>query len=150
MRIKGSCGHLPQRCAGERGLAGEVAIRAVQRHEVAGLIDAVGADGALWEPPASALGVGLARRACFQCESCRAVDFNYASLGRQRHHCTMGATPNNDVTAEPLPLCPTTAWDERRHCLPQGSPYVFAAQPGARGGDLVAGRGIRLGISGFI
>src|SRR5882672_8413628 len=53
----------------------------VPGHEIAGCIDAIGADVTLWKP-GQRVGVGWHGGHCFECDACRRGDFMLCSVGK--------------------------------------------------------------------
>lgn len=116
----------------------------VPGHEIAGRIDAVGADVTLWAP-GQRVGVGWHGGHCFQCEPCRRGDFvlcqneKITAITFDGGYAEYMVVPAEAVAAMPddLPA------DEAAPLLCAGiTVYNSLRNSGARGGDLVAVQGI--------
>ncbi len=116
----------------------------VPGHEIAGRIDAVGADVTLWKP-GQRVGVGWHGGHCFQCDACRRGDFVLCQFGKITAITFDGGyeeyvvVPAEAVAAMPddLPA------DEAAPLLCAGiTVFNSLRNAGARSGDLVAVQGI--------
>src|SRR5258708_21173386 len=116
----------------------------VPGHEIAGRIDAVGADVTLWKP-GKRVGVGWHGGHCFQCDPCRRGDFILCQFGKITAITFDGGyeeyvvVPAEAVAAMPddLPA------DEAAPLLCAGiTVFNSLRNAGARAGDLVAVQGI--------
>ena len=116
----------------------------VPGHEIAGRIDAIGADVTLWKP-GQRVGVGWHGGHCFQCDPCRRGDFILCQFGK------VTAITFDGGYAEYM-VAPAEAVAAIPDDLPadQGAPLLCAGitvfnslrNSGARAGDLVAVQGI--------
>jgi len=116
----------------------------VPGHEIAGRIDAVGADVTLWKP-GQRVGVGWHGGHCFQCDPCRRGDF----INCQNEKITAisfdgGYQEYMVVGAEAVALMPDDLPSDEAAPLLCAGITVFNAlrNSGARAGDLVAVQGI--------
>jgi D-arabinose 1-dehydrogenase-like Zn-dependent alcohol dehydrogenase len=116
----------------------------VPGHEIAGRIDALGADVTLWKP-GQRVGVGWHGGHCFQCDACRRGDFALCQFGKitaitfDGGYAEYVVVPAEAVAAMPddLPI------DEAAPLLCAGiTVYNSLRNSGARAGDLVAVQGI--------
>lgn len=116
----------------------------VPGHEIAGRIDAIGADVTLWKP-GQRVGVGWHGGHCFQCDPCRRGDFTLCQFGKTTAISFDGGyaeymvAPAEGVAAMPddLPAA------EAAPLLCAGiTVFNSLRNSGARGGDLVAVQGI--------
>jgi len=116
----------------------------VPGHEIAGRIDAIGADVTLWKP-GQRVGVGWHGGHCFQCDPCRRGDFILCQFGK------VTAITFDGGYAEYM-VAPAEAVAAIPDDLPadQGAPLLCAGitvfnslrNSGARAGELVAVQGI--------
>ena len=116
----------------------------VPGHEIAGRIDAVGADVTLWKP-GDRVGVGWHGGHCFQCDPCRRGDFiNCKNEKITAIHFDGGYAEYMVVGAEAVASMPAALRaDEAAPLLCAGiTVYNALRNSGARGGDLVAVQGI--------
>jgi len=116
----------------------------VPGHEIAGRIDAVGADVTLWKP-GQRVGVGWHGGHCFQCDPCRRGDFiNCKSEKITAIHFDGGYAEYMVAPAEAVALMPDDLPADEAAPLMCAGITVFNAlrNSGARGGDLVAVQGI--------
>jgi D-arabinose 1-dehydrogenase-like Zn-dependent alcohol dehydrogenase len=113
-------------------------------HEIAGRIDAVGADVTQWKP-GQRVGVGWHGGHCFVCDPCRRGDFILCKVGKitgisfDGGYAEYVVVPTEAVAAMPddLPA------DEAAPLLCAGITVFNALRnSGARGGDLVAVQGV--------
>ena len=116
----------------------------VPGHEIAGRIDAIGADVTLWKP-GQRVGVGWHGGHCFQCDPCRRGDFALCQFGKitaitfDGGYAEYMVVPAEAVAAMPDDL-PAV---EAAPLLCAGiTVYNSLRNSGARGGDLVAVQGI--------
>src|SRR5712692_496640 len=116
----------------------------VPGHEIAGRIDAIGADVTLWKP-GQRVGVGWHGGHCFQCDACRRGDFILCQFGKitslsfDGGYAEYMVAPAEAVAAMPddLPA------DEAAPLLCAGiTVFNSLRNSGARAGDLVAVQGI--------
>ena len=116
----------------------------VPGHEIAGRIDAIGADVTLWKP-GQRVGVGWHGGHCFQCDPCRRGDFvlcqfeKITAISFDGGYAEYMVAPAEAVAAMPddLPA------DEAAPLLCAGiTVYNSLRNAGARSGDLVAVQGI--------
>jgi len=116
----------------------------VPGHEIAGRIDAIGADVTLWKP-GQRVGVGWHGGHCFQCDPCRRGDFvlcqfqKITAITFDGGYAEYMVAPAEAVAAMPddLPA------DEAAPLLCAGiTVFNSLRNSGARGGDLVAVQGI--------
>jgi D-arabinose 1-dehydrogenase-like Zn-dependent alcohol dehydrogenase len=113
-------------------------------HEIAGRVDAVGADVTQWKP-GQRVGVGWHGGHCFQCDPCRRGDFiNCKSQKITSIHFDGGYAEYVIVPAEAVALMPDDLpADEAAPLLCAGiTVYNALRNTGARAGDLVAIQGI--------
>ena len=116
----------------------------VPGHEIAGRIDAIGADVTLWKP-GQRVGVGWHGGHCFQCDPCRRGDFVNCQFEKiTAIHFDGGYAEYMVVPAEAVALMPDDLpSDEAAPLLCAGiTVYNALRNSGARGGDLVAVQGI--------
>jgi D-arabinose 1-dehydrogenase-like Zn-dependent alcohol dehydrogenase len=116
----------------------------VPGHEIAGRIDAIGADVTLWKP-GQRVGVGWHGGHCFQCDPCRRGDFINCKFEKiTAIHFDGGYAEYMVAPAEAVALMPDDlASDEAAPLLCAGiTVYNALRNSGARGGDLVAVQGI--------
>lgn len=116
----------------------------VPGHEIAGRIDAVGADVTKWKP-GQRVGVGWHGGHCFTCEPCRRGDFvNCQNQKITAIHFDGGYQEYMLVPAEGVALIPDDLpADEAAPLLCAGiTVYNALRNSGARGGDMVAVQGI--------
>ena len=116
----------------------------VPGHEVAGRIDAVGADVTQWKP-GQRVGLGWHGGHCFQCDPCRRGDFiNCASLKITGIHFDGGYQEYMLANAEAVASMPEALHADEAAPLLCAGITVFNAlrNAGARAGDLVAVQGI--------
>ena len=116
----------------------------VPGHEIAGRIDAIGADVTKWEP-GQRVGVGWHGGHCFTCEPCRRGDFiNCQNQKITALHFDGGYQEYMLVAAEAVALIPDDLpADEAAPLLCAGiTVYNALRNSGARAGDLVAVQGI--------
>src|SRR4030088_3590436 len=116
----------------------------VPGHEIAGRIDAIGADVTLWKP-GQRVGVGWHGGHCFQCDPCRRGDFILCQFGKI-------TAITFDGGYEEYVVVPGEAVAAMPHDLPapEAAPLLCAGitvfnslrNSGARSGDLVAVQGI--------
>src|SRR3989441_673252 len=116
----------------------------VPGHEIAGRIDAIGADVTLWKP-GQRVGVGWHGGHCFQCDACRRGDFILCQFGK------ITAITFDGGYAEYM-VAPAEAVAAMPDDLPaaEAAPLLCAGitvfnslrNSGARAGDLVAVQGI--------
>src|SRR5712671_3336517 len=116
----------------------------VPGHEIAGRIDAIGADVTLWKP-GQRVGVGWHGGHCFQCDACRRGDFilcqfeKITAITFDGGYAEYMVAPAEAVAAMPddLPA------DEAASLLCAGiTVFNSLRNAGARAGDLVAVQGI--------
>jgi D-arabinose 1-dehydrogenase-like Zn-dependent alcohol dehydrogenase len=116
----------------------------VPGHEIAGRVDAVGADVTLWKP-GQRVGVGWHGGHCFQCDPCRRGDFVLCQFAKitgisfDGGYAEYMVAPAEAVAAMPddLPA------DEAAPLLCAGiTVFNSLRNSGARGGDTVAVQGI--------
>src|ERR1700693_2479669 len=116
----------------------------VPGHEIAGRIDAIGADVTLWKP-GQRVGVGWHGGHCFQCDACRRGDFALCQFGKitaitfDGGYAEYVVVPAEGVAAMPddLPAA------EAAPLLCAGiTVFNSLRNSGARGGDVVAVQGI--------
>jgi len=113
-------------------------------HEVAGRIDAVGADVSQWRPGQRA-GVGWHGGHCFVCDPCRRGEFILCQFGKVTAiHFDGGYAEYMVAPAEAVAAIPDTlAADEAAPLFCAGiTTFNSLRNSGARGGDLVAVQGI--------
>src|SRR3984957_3343200 len=116
----------------------------VPGHEIAGRIDAIGADVTLWKP-GERVGVGWHGGHCFQCDPCRRGDFinckfeKITAITFDGGYAEYGVVP-----AEAVALMPDDLPSDEAAPLLCAGITVFNAlrNSGGRGGDLVAVQGI--------
>src|SRR3984957_18696303 len=116
----------------------------VPGHEIAGRIDAIGADVTLWKP-GERVGVGRHGGHCFQCDPCRRGDFINCKFEKiTAITCDGGYAEYVVVPAEAVALIPDDLpADEAAPLLCAGiTVYNALRNSGARAGDLVAVQGI--------
>jgi alcohol dehydrogenase/propanol-preferring alcohol dehydrogenase len=116
----------------------------VPGHEIAGCIDAVGADVTLWKP-GQRVGVGWHGGHCFQCDPCRRGDFINCKFEKiTAIHFDGGYAEYMIAPAEAVALMPDDLPADEAAPLMCAGITVFNAlrNSGARGGDLVAVQGI--------
>jgi D-arabinose 1-dehydrogenase-like Zn-dependent alcohol dehydrogenase len=116
----------------------------VPGHEIAGRIDAIGANVTKWKP-GQRVGVGWHGGHCFQCEPCRRGDFFNCQFEKiTAIHFDGGYAEYVIVPAEAVALIPDELpADEAAPLLCAGITVHNALRnSGARGGDLVAVQGI--------
>ncbi len=116
----------------------------VPGHEIAGRIDAIGADVTLWKPGQRA-GVGWHGGHCFQCDPCRRGDFVLCQLEKITAITFDGGYAEYVVVrAEAVAAIPDgLPADEAAPLLCAGiTVYNSLRNSGARAGDLVAVQGI--------
>jgi D-arabinose 1-dehydrogenase-like Zn-dependent alcohol dehydrogenase len=116
----------------------------VPGHEIAGHIDAVGADVTKWKP-GQRVGVGWHGGHCFTCEPCRRGDFiNCQNQKITALHFDGGYQEYMIVPSEAVALIPDDLpADEAAPLLCAGiTVYNALRNSGAHGGDLVAVQGI--------
>jgi D-arabinose 1-dehydrogenase-like Zn-dependent alcohol dehydrogenase len=116
----------------------------VPGHEIAGRIDAIGADVTLWKP-GQRVGVGWHGGHCFQCEPCRRGDFINCRFEKITAITFDGGYAEYVVVpAEAAALMPDDLPADEAAPLMCAGITVFNAlrNSGARGGDLVAVQGI--------
>lgn len=145
VRIKGeACGICHSNVLVKEGLWPGIEYPRVPGHEIAGRVDAIGADVALWKP-GQRVGVGWHGGHCFHCEPCRRGDFILCQNGKitgisfDGGYAEYMIAPEEAVAAMPddLPA------DEAGPLLCAGiTVYNSLRNSGARAGDLVAVHGI--------
>ncbi len=116
----------------------------VPGHEIAGRVDAVGADVTLWKP-GQRVGVGWHGGHCFQCDPCRRGDFINCKFEKiTAIHFDGGYAEYMVVPAEAVALMPDDLPADEAAPLLCAGITVFNAlrNSGARAGDLVAVQGI--------
>ena len=116
----------------------------VPGHEIAGRIDAVGADVTLWKP-GQRVGVGWHGGHCFQCDPCRRGDFINCRFEKiTAIHFDGGYAEYMVAPAEAVALIPDDLPAVEAAPLLCAGITVFNAlrNSGARAGDLVAVQGI--------
>lgn len=116
----------------------------VPGHEIAGRIDAAGADVSQWKP-GQAVGVGWHGGHCFTCDPCRRGDFINCKFEKiTAIHFDGGYAEYVVVPAEAVALMPDVLpSDEAAPLLCAGiTVYNALRNSGARAGDLVAVQGI--------
>ncbi|MGC1449784.1 MAG: alcohol dehydrogenase [Candidatus Sulfotelmatobacter sp.] len=116
----------------------------VPGHEIAGRIDAVGADVTLWKP-GQRVGVGWHGGHCFQCDPCRRGDFINCKFEKiTAIHCDGGYAEYMVAPAEAVALLPDDLPADEAAPLMCAGITVFNAlrNSGARAGDLVAVQGM--------
>jgi alcohol dehydrogenase/propanol-preferring alcohol dehydrogenase len=116
----------------------------VPGHEIAGRIDAVGADVTLWKP-GQRVGVGWHGGHCFQCDPCRRGDFINCKFEKiTAIHFDGGYAEYMIAPAEAVALMPDDLPADEAAPLMCAGITVFNAlrNSGARAGDLVAVQGI--------
>src|ERR1700676_139542 len=116
----------------------------VPGHEIAGRIDAIGADVTLWKPGQRA-GVGWHGGHCFQCDPCRRGDFILCQFGKITAITFDGGYAEYVVVpAEAVALMPDDLPAAEAAPLLCAGITVFNSlrNSGARAGDLVAVQGI--------
>ncbi|MCU1303966.1 MAG: Alcohol dehydrogenase GroES protein [Candidatus Sulfotelmatobacter sp.] len=116
----------------------------VPGHEIAGLVDAVGADVTLWKP-GQRVGVGWHGGHCFQCDPCRRGDFMLCQFGKITGITFDGGYAEYMVApAEAVALIPDDLpVAEAAPLLCAGiTVYNSLRHAGALAGDLVAVQGI--------
>jgi D-arabinose 1-dehydrogenase-like Zn-dependent alcohol dehydrogenase len=145
VRIKvEACGICHSDALVKEGLWPGIQYPRVPGHEIAGRIDAVGADVTLWKP-GQRVGVGWHGGHCFQCDACRRGDFALCQFGKitaitfDGGYAEYVVVPAEAVAAMPddLPAA------EAAPLLCAGiTVFNSLRNSGARGGDLVAVQGI--------
>ena len=145
VRIKvEACGICHSDALVKEGLWPGIQYPRVPGHEIAGRIDAIGADVTLWKP-GQRVGVGWHGGHCFQCDPCRRGDFVLCQFGKitaisfDGGYAEYIVVPTEAVAAMPddLPAA------EAAPLLCAGiTVYNSLRNSGARGGDLVAVQGI--------
>jgi D-arabinose 1-dehydrogenase-like Zn-dependent alcohol dehydrogenase len=116
----------------------------VPGHEIAGRIDAVGRDVALWKP-GQRVGVGWHGGHCFECDACRSGDFIVCKNEKiTALHFDGGYEEYMIAPAEAVAALPEGLSAEEAAPLMCAGMTVFNAlrNSGARAGDLVAVQGI--------
>jgi len=116
----------------------------VPGHEIAGRIDAIGADVTLWKP-GERVGVGWHGGHCFQCDPCRRGDFINCKFEKITAITFDGGYAEYVVVpAEAVALMPDDLPSDEAAPLLCAGITVFNAlrNSGGRGGDLVAVQGI--------
>jgi D-arabinose 1-dehydrogenase-like Zn-dependent alcohol dehydrogenase len=116
----------------------------VPGHEIAGRIDAVGADVTQWKP-GQRVGVGWHGGHCFQCDPCRRGDFINCKFEKiTAIHFDGGYAEYMVAPAEAVALMPDELPADQAAPLMCAGITVFNAlrNSGARAGDLVAVQGI--------
>jgi D-arabinose 1-dehydrogenase-like Zn-dependent alcohol dehydrogenase len=116
----------------------------VPGHEIAGRIDAVGADVTQWKP-GQRVGVGWHGGHCFQCDPCRRGDFINCKFEKiTAIHFDGGYAEYMVAPAEAVALMPDDLPADSAAPLMCAGITVFNAlrNSGAHGGDLVAVQGI--------
>ena len=116
----------------------------VPGHEIAGRVDAVGADVTSWKP-GQRVGVGWHGGHCFQCDPCRRGDFINCKFEKiTAIHFDGGYAEYMVVPAEAVALMPDDLPADEAAPLLCAGITVFNAlrNSGARAGDLVAVQGI--------
>jgi D-arabinose 1-dehydrogenase-like Zn-dependent alcohol dehydrogenase len=116
----------------------------VPGHEIAGRIDAIGADATLWKP-GQRVGVGWHGGHCFQCEPCRRGDFINCKFEKVTAiHFDGGYQEYMIAPAEAVAAMPDDLPDDEAAPLLCAGITVFNAlrNSGARAGELVAIQGI--------
>jgi D-arabinose 1-dehydrogenase-like Zn-dependent alcohol dehydrogenase len=116
----------------------------VPGHEIAGRIDAVGADVTQWKP-GQRVGVGWHGGHCFQCDPCRRGDFINCKFEKiTAIHFDGGYAEYMVAPAEAVALMPDDLPADEAAPLMCAGITVFNAlrNSGARAGDLVAVQGI--------
>jgi D-arabinose 1-dehydrogenase-like Zn-dependent alcohol dehydrogenase len=116
----------------------------VPGHEIAGRIDAIGADVTLWKA-GQRVGVGWHGGHCFQCDPCRRGDFILCRFGKVTAlHFDGGYAEYMIAPAEAVAAVPDDLpADEAAPLMCAGiTVYNSLRNSGARGGDLVAVQGI--------
>src|SRR6202158_539363 len=145
VRIKvEACGICHSDALVKEGLWPGIQYPRVPGHEIAGRIDAIGADVTLWKP-GQRVGVGWHGGHCFQCDPCRRGDFvlcqneKITAISFDGGYAEYMVAPAEAVAAMPddLPAA------EAAPLLCAGITVFNALRnSGARGGDLVAVQGI--------
>src|SRR5229473_243435 len=116
----------------------------VPGHEIAGRIDAIGADVTLWKP-GQRVGVGWHGGHCFQCDACRRGDFILCQFGKITAITFDGGYADYMVApAEAVAAMPDDLPAAEAAPLLCAGITVFNSlrNSGARSGDLVAVQGI--------
>lgn len=143
IKVEG-CGICHSDALVKEGYWPEIAYPRVPGHEIAGRIDAIGADVTKWKS-GERVGVGWHGGHCFQCESCRRGDFILCQFGKitgisfDGGYAEYVVVPSEAVAAIPddLPA------DEAAPLLCAGiTVYNSLRHAGAMAGDLVAVQGI--------
>src|ERR1700693_573767 len=145
VRIKvEACGICHSDALVKEGLWPGIQYPRVPGHEIAGRIDAIGADVTLWKP-GQRVGVGWHGGHCFQCDPCRRGDFvlcqfqKITAISFDGGYAEYMIAPAEAVAAMPddLPA------DEAAPLLCAGiTVYNSLRNAGARAGDMVAVQGI--------
>jgi D-arabinose 1-dehydrogenase-like Zn-dependent alcohol dehydrogenase len=145
VRIKvEACGICHSDALVKEGLWPDLQYPRVPGHEIAGRIDAVGADVTLWKP-GQRVGLGWHGGHCFQCDSCRRGDFfNCQNEKITAIHFDGGYAEYTIAPAEAVAAMPEELHSDEAAPLLCAGITVFNAlrNSGARAGDLVAVQGI--------
>ncbi len=145
VRIKvEACGICHSDALVKEGLWPGIQYPRVPGHEIAGRIDAIGADVTLWKP-GQRVGVGWHGGHCFQCDPCRRGDFINCKFEKiTAIHFDGGYAEYMVVPAEAVALMPGDLRADEAAPLLCAGITVFNAlrNSGARAGDLVAVQGI--------
>jgi D-arabinose 1-dehydrogenase-like Zn-dependent alcohol dehydrogenase len=145
VRIKvEACGICHSDALVKEGLWPELQYPRVPGHEIAGRIDAIGADVTLWKP-GQRVGVGWHGGHCFQCDPCRRGDFVLCQNEKiTAIHFDGGYDEYMVVGAEAVAAMPDDLPADEAAPLLCAGITVFNAlrNAGARSGELVAVQGI--------
>jgi len=145
VRIKvEACGICHSDALVKEGLWPELQYPRVPGHEIAGRIDAMGADVTLWKP-GQRVGVGWHGGHCFQCDPCRRGDFVLCQNEKiTAIHFDGGYAEYMVVGAEAVAAMPDDLPADEAAPLLCAGITVFNAlrNAGARSGELVAVQGI--------
>ena len=145
VRIKvEACGICHSDALGKEGHWPGIQYPRVPGHEIAGRIDAIGADVTLWKA-GQRVGVGWHGGHCFQCDPCRRGDFIICKFEKiTAIHFDGGYAEYMVAPAEAVALMPDDLPADEAAPLMCAGITVFNAlrNSGARAGDLVAVQGI--------
>ncbi len=145
VRIKvEACGICHSDALVKEGLWPGIQYPRVPGHEIAGRIDAIGAEVTLWKP-GQRVGVGWHGGHCFQCDPCRRGDFVNCKFEKITAITFDGGYAEYVVVpAEAVALMPDDLPSDEAAPLLCAGITVFNAlrNSGGRGGDLVAVQGI--------
>ena len=145
VRIKvEACGICHSDALGKEGHWPGIQYPRVPGHEIAGRIDAIGADVTLWKA-GQRVGVGWHGGHCFQCDPCRRGDFINCKFEKiTAIHFDGGYAEYMVAPAEAVALMPDDLPADEAAPLMCAGITVFNAlrNSGARAGDLVAVQGI--------